>query len=168
MLADVLAKGNRMADLTYEEAVLDACMTSWIDPAGKTPKEILHALMMWEQQLALDPLVSEVAADWKRRADLGDAAMALRDQEVALSGRLRERAEKAEERLWAARENLKRAVGILQEVKRSGLPDESIDPRFHLGSQVWVVCDDIEKSLKSDATPDLYTQSECESARRKT
>ena len=112
MLADVLAKGNRMADLTYEEAVLDACVTSWIDPAGKTPKEILHALMMWEQQLALDPLVSEVAADWKRRADLGDAAMALRDQEVALSGRLRERAEQAEQEVWKLKQALRAVMSI--------------------------------------------------------
>lgn len=130
--------------------VLDACVVNWVTTDGKKPKELLSALLLQEQKIALDPLVSEVAADWKRRADMGDAAVALRDQEVALSGRLRERAEKAEERLWAARENLKRAVGVLQEVKRSGLPDESIDPRFHLGSQVWVVCDDIEKSLKGD------------------
>lgn len=42
--------------------------------------------------------------DLYRRAQLGDAAMVLRDQEVALSGRLRERAEAAEQETWALRE----------------------------------------------------------------
>lgn len=41
--------------------VLDACVTSWVPTGGKTPKELLHALMMWEQQIALDPAVSEAA-----------------------------------------------------------------------------------------------------------
>lgn len=41
--------------------VLDACVTSWISTDGKTPVELLRALQMWEQQIALDPAVSEAA-----------------------------------------------------------------------------------------------------------
>lgn len=41
--------------------VLDACVTSWISTDGKTSVELLRALQMWEQQIALDPAVSEAA-----------------------------------------------------------------------------------------------------------
>lgn len=47
--------------LTYEEAVLDACATSWIPTEGKSPKELLTELFLWEQRVALDPVVSEEA-----------------------------------------------------------------------------------------------------------
>lgn len=93
--------------------VLDACVTSWVPTQGKTPKELLHALMMWEQQIALDPAVSEVAAEWKRRADLGDAAMALRDQEVALSGRLRDEKERAQQKCWALKRDAAELLSAL-------------------------------------------------------
>jgi hypothetical protein len=41
--------------------VLDACVTSWVPTQGKTPKELLHALLMADQRVALDPAVSEAA-----------------------------------------------------------------------------------------------------------
>ena len=41
--------------------VLDACVTSWVPTDKKTPKELLRALLMADQRVALDPLVSEEA-----------------------------------------------------------------------------------------------------------
>jgi hypothetical protein len=48
-------------NMTFEEAVLDQCVTSWIDPTGKSPKQILLELFLFEQTVALDPAVSESA-----------------------------------------------------------------------------------------------------------
>ena len=41
--------------------VLDACVISWVPTDKKTPKELLSALLMADQRVALDPLVSEEA-----------------------------------------------------------------------------------------------------------
>jgi len=63
MMLDTVAHTPVMPgdQMTFEQAVLDACVTSWIATEGKSPKEILRALMLWEQQVALDPAVSEAA-----------------------------------------------------------------------------------------------------------
>lgn len=44
------------------EHVLDACVTSWVPTKGRKPKDVLAALLAWEQRVALDPAVSADAA----------------------------------------------------------------------------------------------------------
>lgn len=48
--------------------VLDACVTSWVPTTDKAPKELLHALLMANQQVALDPAVSQAAKELQEAA----------------------------------------------------------------------------------------------------
>lgn len=46
----------------WREAVLDACVVSWVDWDENDPRKTINSLLAWHQMVALDPAVSVEAA----------------------------------------------------------------------------------------------------------